>query len=131
MKKIIYILGMLIISAVICFAQDEEDGIFMGPAWDIHITCTDYPPDYCPPNNFFVYATAVVNGVTYYREMEVPREPDGKYFVVFQMGGMPSHNPDGSIVNYTIMVSPCGSQKVLPYPGGSVGVYMTGSPNPC
>lgn len=131
MKNIIYILAMMILTAAICFTQDEEEGIFMVPAWDIHLTCTDAPPDNCPAQYFAVYAYATVNGVFVSREMDAVLQPDGIYYVVFHMGGMPSHNPDGSIVNYTIMASSGCSQKVLPYPTGSVAVYITGHAKPC
>ncbi|MDP2209978.1 MAG: hypothetical protein Q8K98_14575 [Bacteroidota bacterium] len=132
MKKIIYIFGMIIISATICFAQDEENQEpLMVPAWDIHLTCTDFPPDYCPAEYFEVFAYATVDGVFKSRERRAFRRPDGVYFVVFDMGGMPSHDSNGNIVNYTIMAASGCSQTVKPYPTGSVAVYITGHARPC
>jgi len=131
MKNIIFVFGMLIISTAICFAQEEEEKEpILVPAWDIFITCTDAPPDHCPQNSIKVYAYATVNGELISREMYAVRRPDGIYFVVFNMSGMPARHPDNTPVIYTIMVSPCGSQKMLPYPAGSVAVYMAGSPRP-
>lgn len=137
MKNIMFLIGLLIISLSFAFSQVTPDAILpidpidddpaKVPAWDIFVTCTNNPPAMCP-DVFTITAYVVVNGVTYERTM--PTNTTG--FVEFNMSGMPSENPNnpGVLLNYTILVSPCG-QTVKPYPTGSVRVDITATLTPC
>ncbi len=141
MKNIMILIGLVIISLSFAFSQEPnaiqpippDDGDPNVPrAYVLYVTCTDKPPTAYCGDFISVVASTTINGTTHSRGGRAWRREPGQYYGILDMDGMPTHDPAGNRINYTIMVTvPCGSQTVKPAPTGWVEVQLTATAIPC